>query len=450
MAQQPPDIIPGLAEFWTPDESLEALEKDVLRKPPKFSLSKQAQYPFGITYRGPWETMHDGVCIAVRRNACALRRSKLPVFLQSFSFQHWNRGTPQSSFYKDLPPAVIDEVDHLTDLHHERNVATIHHFVPSTANLLAQTSPGGIPGGEDIRKSMLKRTAAYVALEHDKIPKQWIECFGSFACVIVPCTANERWLAESGIDVPVHVVPHPMALRDPIRSVQSKYTGGTFRFLHVGKWEPRKNQHAAIGAFLSEFNPTDDVQMVLKCTAYWTGKDYPHNVSESVMHWLKSPSVIARGWTGSNVSRFINVTWNRSLPREELAELYRSCHAYLQIGRSEGFDLPAFDARVAGLRLVAMAWGGPAGFVGDDDVIIEYENFSAPPAAYNAPEGTLWPHPAMGAIGWAMRRAFICKETPPRPIDATLYTIDAIGAKLRSIVEPIAATVGVDLKEYRT
>jgi len=445
---QPPDLVPGLEEFWTPDESLEGLEKEIARKPPKFGLGKPHQHPFGVTYRGPWETMHDGVCIAVRRNACALRRAKIPVFLQSFSHKHWNRGIVESSFYKDLPPAVIEEVDHLTELHHERNVAMIHHFVPSKGEFAGQLHPGPIPGGEQARVSMIKRTAAYAALEYDKIPEQWIEGFNAFACVIVPCGTNAGWLRAAGIGVPVHVVPHPMALRDPMRSAKAKYTAGTFRFLHVGKWEPRKNQHAVIGAFLHEFGPNDDVQMVLKCTPYWSGKDYPQNVSESVMYWLKNPKVIEKGWTGSNVAKHLQVLWKRSLTREELVDLYSSCHSYLQIGRSEGFDLPAFDARVAGLRLVAMAWGGPADFIGTDDIRIRYTDFSAPAAAYEAPEGTLWPKPPMDELQAAMGAAFILRKTPYEVFDASAYTIDVIGQKLRSIVETIALTVGADLAGY--
>lgn len=449
MTQPPVDLVPGFEEFWAPDDSVDALEKEVVRKPPKFSVGKAAQHPYGITYRGPWETMNDGVCIAVRRNACALRRAKLPVFLQSFSHQHWNRGLVESSFYKDLPPSVIEEVDHLTELSHERNVGMIHHFVPSTACLTSQISPGPIPGGEGARAAMIKGTAAYVALEYDKIPAQWIEAFNAFACVIVPCTANAEWLKAAGLGVPVHVVPHPMALRDPMRSVNARYTGGTFRFLHVGKWEPRKNQHAAIGAFLHEFGPDDDVQIILKCNPYWGAKDYPQNVSESVTYWLRDPNVIAKGWSGGRVARHFQVIWNRSLTRDEMVALYASCHAYLQIGRSEGFDLPAFDARVAGLRLVAMAWGGPADFAGSDAVRIgNFSQFSAPPAGYNAPEGTMWPEPALGAIQWAMRGAVMRKDHPALPLDTAPYTIDAIGGKLRSIMEGIASTVGVDLKEY--
>lgn len=447
-----PDIVPGLEDFWVADESLDAMERDVMNKPPKFGLSHEQGLPYGITYRGPWETANDGVCIAVRRNACALRRAGIPVFLTSFSHMHWNNGIAENAFYKDLPRSVLDEVDHLTELEFARNVGFIHHFVPSTDTLMAQVAPSRIPGGEESRESMLGHTAAYVALEYDKIPEAWIACLNRFACVIVPCRANATWLKECGLTKPVHVVPHPTAINDPIRAVSKhlEYKGGMYEFLQIGKWEPRKNQHAGIGAFLMAFGPDDEARLNIKTSPFWRTPDYPSTVSSSVEYWLRSPEVKAKGWNGANVGSRLNVIWNRSLTREEMVKLYSRCHCYLQLGRSEGFDLPAFDARIAGLRLVAMAHGGPADFVGEDDVRIPTFRMAPPPDGYKAPDGTLWPEPALSVLKGCMRQAYDDRhEYKAQPLDWHPYTIDRIGMRLREIMIPIAADLGMDLQGYR-
>ena len=151
-----------------------------MNKPPKFGLSHEQGLPYGITYRGPWETANDGVCIAVRRNACALRRAGIPVFLTSFSHMHWNNGIAENAFYKDLPRSVLDEVDHLTEPKHRLTVGWIEHFVPTLEKLIGVTRPQGTAADPKIKARMLKSTAAYIALEHESLPQQWVELLDRF------------------------------------------------------------------------------------------------------------------------------------------------------------------------------------------------------------------------------------------------------------------------------
>ena len=444
-----PDIIPGLEEFWAPDESLAGIEHEAFDKPPKFAAGREHPNAYGVVYRGSFETLADGVCTAVRRNANALRRTRMPVFLSSPAHMHWNNGMVERSFYHELPPAVLAEVDHLTQIDHRRTVAFIEHFVPTLDYLIGLTTAGPLSGGTETKQAMLKSTAAYVAIDYPVISKEWAYRFNFFGAVMVPCGAAKRALETAGVTVPVVVVPHPLAVRDPMRRAGARYEGGTYRFLHVGKWEPRKLQHRLIGAFLLHFTPDDDVRLTMKCRPFWRSKDYPLLPSQSVAHWSNQMAVKARGWTASTISRAVQVIEEGALTREQLAKLYGQHHAYVQSGRYEGFDLPALDAKVAGHRLVAVAAGGPEDFVGPDDVIVNAADHRAPPEAYQGPEGCTWPDPSIHEFGVALQQAYARRLDVVAKFDDTPYLIDSVGKQIRAVCDRLASLVGVDTTEYR-
>jgi glycosyltransferase involved in cell wall biosynthesis len=444
-----PDLIPGLEDFWSPDESLESIEQEVEKLPPKYATGRALPNDYGVVYRGPFETMSDGVCIAVRRNAFALRRAKLPVFLQSRGHLHWNDGIVERTYYGELPAALRAEVDHITEPKHARTVVWFEHFVPTLDLLIALTSPSPLGGDAQSKALTLKSTVAYVAIEHSVLPSSWVDRFNMFARVLVPCQANRDWLIGSGVTVPVDVVPHPLGLKDPMRSVKAQYKGGTFRFLHVGKWEPRKAQHRMLGGFLLAFKPGDDVQLVLKCNPYWNADDYPRDVLTSLQRLLKpgNPEFNnPNGWTVESASKCIRVIWNMLFTREEMAKLYGVCHAYVQSGLTEGFDLACLDAKVAGLRVAGVGWGGPKDFLHPvDDLCIPWEGFALPPKGYRCPEGVTWPDPKFDDYAMSMSVAYDRRSRPVVLFDATPYLIDAVGAKLRAVATEMASTIGVDL-----
>lgn len=445
-----PELIPGLEDFWAPDQSLEAVEREVENKPPKFAPGRQAKYEYGFVYRGPWETLADGVCKAVRGNACALRRSGIPVFLQSPMHMHWNKGIVERCSHWELPRQVLDQVDHLCTPDHARTIGWIEHFVPTFAKLVALTEPQNMGPDANLKPAFLRSSAAFMALEHDVIPPQWLDRLHMFGRVIVPCEANARWLRDAGIQIPVHVVVHPLDVKDPIRRAKAKpYEGGTFRFFHMGKWEPRKNQHYAIGGFLRAFKPDDPVHFLIKASAFWNAPGYPSVPEESVAQWLCHPDVKANGWDEGKLRSRLRVSWNEKWSREDIAETYAASHCYVQSGRSEGFDLPCLDAKVAGLRVVAVGFGGPEHFLTSDDIRVQYKRSLAPPAKYFCPTGTLWPAPGSGEYGEAMRQAFDRRFEPAGTFDVRPYLVDSVGAQLRAIAIEMGDQVGVDLREYK-
>lgn len=431
-----PDLIPGFEEFWAPgSDTPDTLEKEVLERP-VFSKGRAALYPRGVVYNGPWETMNDGVCVAVRRNACALRRQGVPVFLASLTHTHWNRGYVEKSFYHELPPSVLQEINHLTECEHEKTLARFLHFVP-TSGFLGQQEQFPM-GGEEIKRLLLTRTIAYMALEWDKFPADWVRVFNRFGRIAVPCARNKRDLEAAGVVRSIDIIPHAMGLQDPMRQVKAKWTGGPVRFLHVGKWEPRKNQHTMLGGFLSAFDPSDEVFLTLHCKPFWGARDYPTTADASRHYWLEKDDIKAKGWTRETFAQHVKFSWAVTLTRDEMCEMYRGHHVYVSSGRAEGFDLCAFDGKVAGHVVVHVGHGGTEDYTNGSDVYVQYDTITAPPKGYQAPDGTLWPEPTANDYAVALRHARTNVRGPCEKFDAKPYKIDAIGKLLEASVRALA------------
>lgn len=433
-----PDVMPGFEHFWAPaPETENSLEQVVQESESHFGQSRRAKYELGVVYNGPWETLNDGVCIAVRRNACALRRAGMPVFLSSLTHKHWNRGIVESSFHHELPPAVLAEVGHLTECEHEKTLARVLHFVPTTDFLVQQTRPS--IAGMDVTDVMLSRTIAYMALEMDTFPGFWIESFNKLGRIVVPCEKSKADLTKAGVACGVEVIPHPMMVLDPMRKARPAPRQQA-RFLHVGKWEPRKNQHKLIGAFLRAFEPGSPNFLHLHCKPFWGAKPYPVTFDESRHLWLETAVVRQRGWNRQTFEKHVTCTWNVTLPRDALCEMYSRSNIYVSSGRSEGFDLCAFDAKVAGHVMVHMDYGGPSDFATATDVAVLFEKYAQPPQGYLLPDSTLWPAPTVIEYSNALCEAsqFILSAEPVHPFDSARYRIDAVGSQLLDVVRSLA------------
>ena len=447
-----------------PELSDEALIKETIAQAPLFAPSKEAQYPFGIVYKAPWETEYDGVAIAARRAACAIRRTGVPVFLQSENHMFIKDGIVRRVIYSELPDDVLHEIDHISDIQHRQTVLTVRHVVPTKSKLESILYPREICAeSKEFRELFRKTLVLYSAWEHNVIEKDIVKLLNFFGRLWVPCRDNKRWLEASGVDASkIEVMPHPLALRDPMRSTKRSTTPRPYRFLNISKWEPRKAQHDLIGGFLIAFKPADDVQLVMKANPFARiPGTYPESPGESLKQWLKDSRVKEQGWTTENISPRVEILWPRKeegfagttcqrqtvLTRKQMAVLYAQCDCYVSAGRCEGFDLPAFDAKVMGLQLIAPLFGGPKDFLTMSDTILgQFKDISYKPEPwYMAPEECRWASHNELDVALAMREAYETRKQIHLPFPAESYSIDVIGKRMRESLNKLAAELGFDL-----
>lgn len=427
----------GWEEFRVGGESEAHLLQELQTKGEISKRGKPAKHKLGVNYVGPWETLHDGVSIAVRRHACALRAAGIPVFLQSESYTQSNSGVTAIADYSKLPQEVLGQVSHLMQVEHADTSVVVRHTVPIQSTIESIVVPRG---SRFMSASALEihraRTVLYAAFEENKIPDARVRIINLFGQIWTPSTAAKKWLESCGVGVPIKVIPHPFDDDDPMAKVRPRKRGPVFRFLNVSKWEARKSQHDLIGGFLIAFEPSDAVHLVLKSNPFMVCKDYPADPTESISEWLKIDAVKANGWTQDNVKNSIQVIWNKIVSRETLARMFEESDAYVSCGRSEGFDMPAFDAKLAGRRLVHADNGACWDYRQPSDIVIKHHGFVRFHPWYNFTHAT-WPNFDAIDVSEALYRAY-CSEEPVEPLDRQRFSVAHVGQLMRQACVEIA------------
>ena len=404
------------------------------------------EHETGILYKAPYEMENDGVCFAARRHACALRATGIPVFLQSHDYVIDQMGVRSLVRYGELAESVHREVDHLTGCTIHRPSIAIHHFVPTeevVQNLLFPRAMMAFTpnGAQRIRSSMI----LFCAFERDKISPRMAGMFNLAAEVWVPCQWNAKVLRDSGVSNAIQVMPHPHFEDDPFVGVERPSLTRPLRLLNVGKWEPRKDHHTLIGAFLRAFKPTNNVELVLKTRDYGTWKHYPKSAGESISSWLCDQAVRDAGWNAENATSKIRIL-DKTLPRDILAKVYAESDVYVASGRGEGFDLPAFDAKLAGLTLVYCPTSGSPDFADNGDVCVAGPMAACDPM-YNWGKEAKWSGYTVEDLAVAIKTAAVRRLHPiARLFDRTPYTMAAVGWRMRARCNAIVKRCGGDIE----
>ena len=155
--------------------------------------------------------------------------------------------------------------------------------------------------------------------------------------VIVPCQANRDWFRESGVRVPIVVVPlgydQECFVPGAPCSADKVRFGCAGRTSHGGI---RKGLDEVIAAFLEAFPREPDVELHVKC---W---------SDCTIRAIADPRI------------FVN---RHPLRIENLAAWYRSLDVFVSASRGEGFGLQPLQAMACGVPYLAPVWGGHAQYM---------------------------------------------------------------------------------------
>lgn len=321
---------------------------------------RAADYPLGLLYQGPWEEPGDGFCEHVRRVARAIALVGCPVHLRSLRFRIGELATEVERTCAPLVRASI-----------ARYSAYIQQVVPVPGALgqiiLPSVVARRVLSDDDVRAMLRARVVSTVWERWPPLPSD-LAALAAVGQVWVACRDNARRLVAAGLDEPrVRVVPIPYFDDDPLvgKHLRPRVVGVP-RFLHIGKWEPRKAQDRIVRAFLCAFRPSE-AELVLKTAALSVPiADYPQGPNEAIRAALAEARVQQNGWSAENVSQWLRVIVRR-LSDQRIRELHELSDVYVSASRGEGFDMPAFDAKLAGNLLVYVPSGGPQDFASPAD-----------------------------------------------------------------------------------
>jgi glycosyltransferase involved in cell wall biosynthesis len=214
--------------------------------------------------------------------------------------------------------------------------------------------------------------------ETSKISRDWHAPFAAVDAVLVPCTHNAAVLASAraeGVAVPsVSVVPHvcrpalapatPEQLSDLAGSLQIRPNDTVFYC--VATWDPRKRLAELIEGFARRFTPSDHAILIVKTGAH-TMFDDPNSPpgTTDVVSAVRAIFKRVESQTGRPPGR-VTVVARDEMKDSFIDHLHQLGHCYVSLARCEGFGLGSFDAATHGRPVIAVGYGGPLDYLGDD------------------------------------------------------------------------------------
>jgi glycosyltransferase involved in cell wall biosynthesis len=432
------DGLPGIRENVHPAQPTEEELREEIVAPgdPHF-------LPIGVQYQGEWRSHADGLSGAIREQCQALSMY-LPV-----SLTHVHTGG--SFLVHELHPDVVREVGYMPELMFRSTAVAVRQIIFLSRDYLrAMILPAaGRITNDEVAERVRKSTIIYTSWERDSVGHALINELLSVGEVWVPCEANCRAFVKSGLpEEMVRVIPH---VYNPATHLAtriawprgSEVVPSGRRFYHIGKWEPRKGQHALIGAFLQAFTPNDRVSLLIKTHGWGYWDDYPPP-EESLEEWIKNEQVLENGWTPKKVKRVLRIMTER-VTDAEIAQLHKENNIYVSPSHGEAWDMPAFDALCAGNSLVHVGYGGSeeyAPFATEWCKVVRVEHRMGPVhSGYNWESDANWAEYDLEDLVHAMRQA-----EPPRrrihPPEFRRFSRLSVGRQMSELIVERARQVG--------
>jgi glycosyltransferase involved in cell wall biosynthesis len=178
-----------------------------------------------------------------------------------------------------------------------------------------------------------------------------------FDAVFVPSRQNKQALRNSGVKVPIYIVPHGVNAvtfhpRNPKLGVPN--TSGKFVFVSVFGFQHRKNPEALLKAYWEAFSASDKVHLVIKTNGYARHEN---------QRWIQSRILTYKMRLGIRKRTAPVTILARPLNQQRIKGIYTLGHAFVLPTRGEGVGLPFLESLASGTPVIATGWGGHRDFL---------------------------------------------------------------------------------------
>ena len=186
--------------------------------------------------------------------------------------------------------------------------------------------------------------------------------------VWVPSAANKMALLGSGLHPDkVKVVPIPCNTEKYHHNYGTLSIPNTspddFKFYFIGEFVQRKNLVALISAFHAEFEPYEDVQLVIKANK--SGMS-PIQLSSEINGKITSIKSRLRMFPSlEQYKKDIVVT--DMLPEDHLMALHDACDCFVMPSHGESWSIPTFEAMAMGNPCIVPNYTGMTQYVNEDN-----------------------------------------------------------------------------------
>lgn len=175
---------------------------------------------------------------------------------------------------------------------------------------------------------------AYSMFESDRLCEEWVDILNqNFDAVVVPDDSLVGIYLNSGVEIPVFVIPLPIYIEDMLEQPLKKQQDGPFVFGVSAGFDSRKNHLLLINAFAREFGNNKNVK--LKIHGSWGNAKPISNRIDAL--GLKNVELI-----------------NKKLTRQEYVDFMASLDAYVFLSMGEGYSITPRDALALGLPCILL------------------------------------------------------------------------------------------------
>lgn len=188
---------------------------------------------------------------------------------------------------------------------------------------------------------------AYTTWEATDVPFS-MQPYEVFDDVWHPSPASARgWVEKLASDHKGTVAIMPHCFDESLlpfyrESVVARPSDGPYRFYSIGAFNVRKNIVGLIRAYAHEFSRADEVELVLSC----------HGMTEQML----TQAICSTGLRPDECP-VIRAEFN-PLTEDQLWAIHRGADCFVSASRGEGWNLPAFEAMLAGRHVIAPAGQG--------------------------------------------------------------------------------------------
>lgn len=279
--------------------------------------------------------------------------------------------------------------------------AVIVHTLPgdcATVLRLAKDGPGGFTN-QPI-------TVAYTTWEALGAPAFIVDAYDVFDEVWHPSIASrDGFRANSPDAVAMRVVPHAFDENEIERRRELVDPGddGVYRFYYVGAWNGRKNPLGLVRAYAYAFSKNDPVELMLQCAGAPDG---------AMVQALHSTNLVGQ----LPPIRFSS----QRVTDEEIRALHAVADCFVTATRGEAWNLPCFEAVLAGRHVIAPERQGHEEFLVSTSAaiylahrtpaIVDLRISAGMPTQAVGAQGlsskSLWLEPDLVDLAGCMRKAF--------------------------------------------